>query len=88
MVLRVVVFVGLYLPFALYGGIGEMFREIEAQKPGFLPLPSEGQSVPWFISTVLLTALGFYTWAHTFGSVFSAQNARVIRRNATFLTLY
>ena len=88
MVLAVVVFLGLYLPFALYGGIGEMFREIEAQKPGFLTLPSEGQSVPWFISTVLLTALGFYMWPHTFGSVFSAQNARVIRRNAAFLPLY
>src|ERR671932_1646139 len=88
MVLAVVVFLGLYLPFALYGGIGEMFREIEAQKPGFLTLPSEGQSIPWFISTVLLTALGFYMWPHTFGSVFSAQNARVIRRNATYLPLY
>jgi SSS family solute:Na+ symporter len=88
MVLVVVVFLGLYLPFALYGGIGEMFQQIDAQKPGFLTLPSEGQSVPWFISTVLLTALGFYMWPHTFGSVFSARNVRVIRRNATFLPLY
>jgi solute:Na+ symporter, SSS family len=88
MVLAVVVFLGLYLPFAFYGGIGEMFREINAQKPDFLALPSEGQSIPWFISTVLLTALGFYMWPHTFGSIFSAQNAKVLRRNATFLPLY
>jgi SSS family solute:Na+ symporter len=88
MVLAVVVFLGLYLPFALYGGIGDMFQQISAEKPGFLALPSEGQSIPWFISTVLLTALGFYMWPHTFGSVFSAQNARTFRRNAIFMPLY
>jgi SSS family solute:Na+ symporter len=88
MVLVVVVFMGIYLPFALYGGVGEMFREIQAQKPGFLILPEEGYSPSWFVSTVLLTALGFYMWPHTFGSTFTAENARVIRRNATFLPLY
>jgi SSS family solute:Na+ symporter len=88
MVLVVVVFLGIYLPFALYGGVGEMFREIQAQKPGFLILPDEGYSPSWFVSTVLLTALGFYMWPHTFGSTFTAENARVIRRNATFLPLY
>ena len=88
MVLVVVVFMGIYLPFALYGGVGEMFREIQAQNPGFLVLPDEGYSPSWFVSTVLLTALGFYMWPHTFGSTFTAENARVIRRNATFLPLY
>ena len=88
MVLGIIVFLGLYLPFALYGGIGEMFQQVNAEKPGFLALPTEGLSVPWFISTVLLTALGFYMWPHTFGSAFSARNARVIRRNATYLPIY
>jgi SSS family solute:Na+ symporter len=31
MVLAVIVFLGLYLPFALYSGIGEMVREIDAR---------------------------------------------------------
>ena len=88
LVLVVIVFLGLYLPFALYGGIGEMFQQVNAEKPGFLALPAEGLSVPWFISTVLLTALGFYMWPHTFGSVFSARSARIIRRNATYLPIY
>jgi solute:Na+ symporter, SSS family len=88
MVLAVVVFLGLYLPFALYGGIGEMFQQINTERPEFLSLPAEGQSVPWFISTVLLTAVGFYMWPHTFGSVFSAQNARTFRRNAIFMPIY
>lgn len=88
MVLVIVVFLGIYLPFSLYGGIGEMFGEINAQNPGFLTLPDEGYSVPWFISTVLLTALGFYMWPHTFGSTFSAANERIFRRNAIFMPLY
>src|ERR687889_490263 len=73
MVLVIIVFLGLYLPFAFYGGIGDMFQQVNAEKPGFLALPAEGLSVPWFISTVLLTALGFYMWPHTFGSPFSGS---------------
>ena len=88
MVLVVVVALGIYLPFTLYGGIGEMFREIQAQRPGFLALPDEGYSVSWFVSTVLLTALGFYMWPHYFTSTFSAENEKIFKRNAIFLPLY
>ena len=88
MVLVVVVFLGLYLPITLYGSVGEMFREIQAQKPGFLALPDEGYSVSWFVSTVLLTALGFYMWPHYFTSAFSAENDKIFKRNAIFLPLY
>ncbi len=88
MVLSVAIFLGLYLPFKFYGGVGDMFRQIQAHKPGFLALPGTGYDVPWFISTVLLTALGFYMWPHTFGSIFSARNERVFRRNAVYLPLY
>jgi SSS family solute:Na+ symporter len=88
MILAVVVFLGLYLPFHYYGGIQPMFEAIEASKQGFLALPEKGQSPSWFVSTVLLTALGFYMWPHTFGSVYSAQNAKVFRKNAIIMPLY
>ena len=39
-------------------------------------------------STVLLTALGFYMWPHYFTSAFSAENAKIFKRNAIFLPLY
>ncbi len=42
----------------------------------------------WFSSTVLLTALGFYMWPHTFGSALSAKDERVFKRNAVFMPLY
>ncbi len=88
LILGVAIFLGLYLPNKLYGGIGPMFDRIEALRPGFLTLPATGQSASWFASTVLLTALGFYMWPHTFGSIYSAKSAEAFRKNAIVMPLY
>ena len=88
LILVVVVFLGLYLPFHLYGGIGPMFERIAAAKPGFLVFRPSGQSVAWFVSTVLLTALGFFMWPHSFAACYTARDARVFRRNAIVLPIY
>jgi SSS family solute:Na+ symporter len=87
-ILAVVLFLGIYLPLHYYGGYGAMFEAIQSAKPNFLALPPQGESVAWFDSTVLLTALGFYMWPHTFGSVFTAKEERAFRRNAALLPLY
>ena len=86
--LTVVVFIGLYLPIHYFGSIGEMFQQVEKAKPGFAALKGDQLTPVWFSSTVLLTALGFYMWPHTFGSVLTARNADVFRRNAIFMPLY
>jgi SSS family solute:Na+ symporter len=88
LILAVVLFLGIYLPIHLYGGYNAMFSAIQAAKPEFLALPAKGESVAWFDSTVLLTALGFYMWPHSFGSLFTAREERVFRRNAVMLPLY
>ena len=88
LILIIVVFLGLYLPSHYYGGLGAMFEAIEQARPGFTALPPHGESLWWFSSTVLLTALGFYMWPHSFGSVYTARNATVIRKNAIVLPLY
>lgn len=88
MILVVVLFLGIYLPLHYYGGFQPMFEAVEQAKPGFLTLPDTGMSPYWFVTTVLLTALGFYMWPHTFGSVYSAQNAKVFRKNAIFMPIY
>ena len=88
MILAIVVFLGLYLPIHYYGGLTDMFQAIDTAKPGFLELPPKGESAWWFASTVLLTALGFFMWPHSFASVFTAREARVFRRNAIVLPLY
>jgi SSS family solute:Na+ symporter len=88
LILAVVLFLGIYLPIHYYGGYDAMFSAIQAAKPDFLALPAKGESVAWFDSTVLLTALGFYMWPHSFGSLFTAKEERVFRRNAVMLPLY
>ena len=88
LILGVVLFLGIYLPLHLYGGIGPMFEQIAAAKPGFLVFPASGQSVAWFISTVLLTAVGFFMWPQSFAAAYSARDARVFRRNAIALPIY
>jgi solute:Na+ symporter, SSS family len=88
LILATVIFLGIYLPYHYYGGLGSMFAAIEQAKPGFTVLPPHGESLWWFSSTVLLTALGFYMWPHTFASVYTAKSATVIRKNAVVLPLY
>ncbi|MGG3639957.1 sodium:solute symporter family protein [Bacillus gobiensis] len=88
LILAVVLFLGIYLPLHYYGGIQPMFEAIHAADSNFLALPEQGQSSSWFISTVLLTAFGFYMWPHTFGSAYTAQNANVFRKNAAIMPLY
>jgi solute:Na+ symporter, SSS family len=88
LIVIVVVFLGIYLPLHFYGGLGPMFSAIDAAKPGFLMLPAKGQSISWFDSTVLLTALGFFCWPHSFASAYTARDERIFRRNAIILPLY
>lgn len=88
LILAVVLFLGIYLPIHYYGGLGSMFEAIHAKDAQFLALPKEGQSASWFISTVFLTAFGFYMWPHTFGSSYTAKNANVFRKNAIIMPLY
>jgi SSS family solute:Na+ symporter len=86
--LSVVVFIGIYLPIHYFGSIGAMFHRVDAAKPGFLQLSGDQLTPVWFSSTVLLTALGFYMWPHTFGSALAAKDEDVFRRNAVFMPLY
>jgi len=88
MILVVVIFLGTYFPLHYYGGFGAMFAAIEQAKPGFTALPERGESVWWFSSTVLLTALGFFMWPHGFGSIYTARGTRALRQNAIFLPIY
>ncbi|MHB1305073.1 MAG: sodium:solute symporter family protein [Acidiphilium sp.] len=88
MILAVVLFLGIFLPIHLYGGIGAMFEQIAKAKPGFLTFPATGQSVWWFVSTVLLTALGFFMWPQALASCYTAKEAKVFRKNAIALPIY
>lgn len=79
-------FLGLYLPYKLYGGVGEMFEAIVAAgKGGMLEVPglaSGGEPWSWagFSSAVLVSGIGFSMWPHLFMKVYAAKDDRSLRR--------
>lgn len=88
MILVVAVGIGIYLPVHYFGGYQPMFEAVERARPGALTLPGAGMSPAWLISTVLLTATGFYMWPQFFAGVYTARNESVFRKNAVILPLY
>jgi SSS family solute:Na+ symporter len=88
LIILVAVFLGLYLPLHSQGGITAMFTALDHAKPGFLAFAATGKSLSWFVSTVLLTALGFFMWPQSFAACYTARHADVFRKNAIVLPLY
>ena len=82
--------IGIGIPYHYVGGIGPMFKALVQTKAAHLTMPGSTVNMghAWYISTVLLTSLGFYMWPHTFGSVFSAKSGDTLRRNAVIMPLY
>lgn len=76
---------GIYLPNALYGGIGPMFEAIMASgKTAMLEAPGlTGNGTRWdwwgYGSAVLVSAVGFSVWPHYFMRSFAAKNVRSMR---------
>jgi len=82
--------IGLGVPRIHFGGVGPMFAALARVKPAHLTMPGStvNQGHAWFISTVVLAALGFYMWPHAFASAFGAKSAGTLRRNAVFMPFY
>jgi len=90
LMLFVAVFIGIGVPYAYFGGIGPMFSALAQANPGHLVMPGATKTMghSWFVSTVLLTSLGFYMWPHLFGATFTAKSGNTLRRNAVIMPLY
>ncbi len=78
---------GLYLPYRLYGGVGEMFTRIQAEHPGFLEVPGlTAAGDPWtwggYSTAILVSAIGLPMWPHLFMKAFTARDDRTLRRTA------
>lgn len=82
--------VGIAVPRIYFGGVGAMFEKLAQAIPAHLVMPGATAHMghAWYVSTVLLTALGFYMWPHTFGAVFTAKSGDTLRRNAVVMPLY
>jgi SSS family solute:Na+ symporter len=82
--------IGIGIPYHYFGGITPMFKVLTQTKAAHLTMPGSTANMghAWYISTVLLTTLGFYMWPHAFGSVFTAKSGDTLRRNAVIMPLY
>lgn len=82
--------IGIYVPIHYFGGFGFLFHAVVVSHPSHLVMPGATRAMGhrWFISTVILSACGFYMWPHTFGAAFTAKNGDVLRRNAIVTPLY
>lgn len=80
---------GLWLPYKLYGGVGPMFEQIAAAKPEvdggalFLSVPG-AKSWSWFLTSGVISTIGFVCWPHLFMKAFSARDERTLRRTVVF----
>ena len=84
---------GLYLPYALYGGIGPMFEQIAAARPELLELPGlRANGEPWswgaYSTAILSSAIGFAMWPHLFMKAFSARSDAVLRRTVVLFPTF
>ncbi len=82
--------IGIAVPQIYFGGVGPMFAALAHAKPTHLVMPGATRQMghSWYVSTVLLSALGFYMWPHTFGATFTAKSGNTLRRNAVLMPLY
>jgi solute:Na+ symporter, SSS family len=84
---------GIYLPSALYGGIGPMFERILVERPELLSVPGlTGGGEPWswgaYSTAILVSAIGLMMWPHLFMKAFTARDDRIIRRTVVLFPTF
>ncbi len=84
---------GLYLPISLYGGVGEMFSRILAERPELLSLPGlTASGAPWSwggcSSSIIVSAVGLMMWPHLFMKAFTARSDNTLRRTVVLFPTF
>jgi len=84
------IFIGIAIPYHYFGGIGPMFTALIKANPQHLLMPGATKNLghAWFVTTVLMTACGFFMWPHYVGASFTAKSGNILRRNAVIMPLY
>jgi solute:Na+ symporter, SSS family len=82
--------IGIGIPRIYFGGIGPMFVALAHARPAHLTMPGATTNLghTWYISTVLMTSMGYFMWPHAFGATFTAKSGDTLRRNAVVMPLY
>ncbi len=81
--LIIVWWLGLWIPQALFGGVGPMFDRVIAERPDTLVLPGPGPTSPaQYSAEILVSILGFSMWPQVFMKCFTAKSARLVQFTA------
>lgn len=78
-------FMGIYLPYKLFGGVGEMFTAIaQSDYRAMLTAPGlDAGGNPWtwweYSSAVIISAVGFSVWPHFFMKSFAANSDKSLK---------
>jgi len=83
-------FIGIAIPYHYFGGVGPLFTALIQANPRHLVMPGATPNLghSWYITTVLLTALGFFMWPQFIGGSFTAKSGDTLLRNAVVMPLY
>jgi len=89
-VLAGVLIAGIVLPIHYFGSPAGAIGRVLAAHPDWLTLAAPGapNGSIWFVSTVVLTACGFFMFPQSMAATFAARDEDTLRRNAIFLPLY
>jgi solute:Na+ symporter, SSS family len=90
LVLIGVIFAGLVLPIHFFGSPTTVISKVLERQPSWMTLQgttTTGGTV-WFVTTVLLTALGFFMFPQSMAATYAARSQDTLRRNAVFLPFY
>ncbi len=89
-VLLAVLFAGIALPIHFFGSPAAAVDRILQTHPHWMTLTTGtgNYGTVWYISTVLLTSIGFFMGPANAQSIYSARNAETVRRNMMFMPLY
>ena len=84
---------GLYLPISLYGGVGEMFSQILAERPELLSMPgltASGEPWSWggYSSAIIVSAVGLMMWPHLFMKAFTARSDDTLRKTVVLFPTF
>lgn len=84
---------GLYLPISLYGGVGDMFTRIMAERPELLSLPgltATGEPWSWggYSSAIIVSAVGLMMWPHLFMKAFTARSDKTLKQTVVLFPTF
>ncbi|MBV8223163.1 MAG: sodium:solute symporter family protein, partial [Candidatus Eremiobacteraeota bacterium] len=90
LVLGAVVFAGIAIPVQFFGSPAGMIDQVLRAHPNTLVLAAgmAPRGTVWYVTTVALTAIGFYMGPQSFAAVYSARSENTLRRNAMLLPFY